>query len=99
VCRIASNHDAFETAPTCSERRELRPGDGGFGIGVAYQSLVCLVALPSLGVRLRSHLSVLVGVLFLAAIVIWIIYWVRISRLNRAMESTAPPVLPTALAG
>jgi hypothetical protein len=51
-----------------------------------------------MGVRLGSHLGVLVGLSFLAAIVTWIIYWVRISRLNRAMESTAPTVLPTALA-
>lgn len=75
------------------------PGDGGFGFGVAYQSLFCLVALLSLGVRLRSELGVLVGALFLAAIVTWIIYWIRISRLNRTMESTAPHVLPTVLAG
>jgi hypothetical protein len=74
-------------------------GDGGFGIGVAYQSLISLATLLNLGEgQGNGALSVLVGVLSLAGFVTWIVYWSRISRFNREMEASAAALQPPALA-
>ena len=70
-------------------------GDGGFGLGVAYQSLLCLFAPLSL-LPVSYPRSPLVGMLFVAAVAIWIGYWVRISRFNRVMATAASEALRAA---
>ena len=72
-------------------------GDGGFWIGVVYQSLLCLATLLSWGEpQGNDALSVVAGVLLAAAAATWVIYWVRISRFNRVMEASASTPAPTA---
>jgi len=73
-------------------------GDGGFKIGVAYQSLVCLATLLSAGLE-NEQVSLVVGFLLLASVITWILYWVRISRFNQVMEDSSSPPRPAPLAG
>ena len=64
--------------------------DGGFRLGVTYQSLTCLAALLTPAAKDGSNLSTLVDVLCLGALVTWIAYWTRIARFNRQMQSPTP---------
>jgi hypothetical protein len=63
-------------------------GDGGLGIGLTYQALVCLAAI--IGVFEQSEGSgELLWALRLAGIVAGVAYWVRIARFNRQIEARA----------
>ena len=70
-------------------------GDGGFWLGVVYQSLICAPVLLSL-VERSDERSLLVGILLLAALPVWIGYWVRISRFNRVMAAAASDAMRAA---
>jgi len=73
--------------------RELgkSPGDAGFGVGLAYQVLLCLAAATNLGHREGSAdpAGVLLGLFVLAALVTLVIYWVRLARFNRVMRAAS----------
>ena len=82
------------------------PGDAGFGVGLAYQVLFCLAAAANLAHRDGGHwTAVLLGLFTLAALVMLVVYWVRLARFNRVMRaasaaaeatpsSSAPPRAP-----
>ena len=66
------------------------PGDSGFGVGLAYQVSFCLMALTNLVRGQDGHQAgVFLGLFGLAALVTWVIYWVRLTRFNRVMTAAA----------
>ena len=69
-------------------------GDGGFWLGVVYQSLISAPVLLSLVER--SDERSLLGFLLLAALPVWIGYWVRIARFNRVMAAAASDAMRAA---
>lgn len=52
------------------------PGDGGYGVGLAYAICMLCVILPCIGI-----------LAFIAGIVLWIIYWVKITDCIKLMQA------------
>jgi hypothetical protein len=62
------------------------PGDGGFGVGLAYQILALLYLASSAAMPTDVGRG-MAGASWLGALVTWLIYWWRITGFNRQMES------------